>query len=361
MSDRDQMRPSEAQDLRTGYTTGACATAASLAAARLLLGHPLGASVTISLPRGERVAFELVETAQGEGWAQATVQKDAGDDPDVTHGALITARLREGPAGSGITFLAGDGVGRVTRPGLPLPVGSPAINPVPLQMMRDHLEPLGIDFEVTIRIPGGEALAQKTWNPRLGIEGGLSILGTTGIVRPYSCAAWIASIHRGIDVARAAGLTHAVGSTGATSEQVAQKRLGVPDHGMLDMGDFAGGLLKYLRRHPLPRLTLAGGFGKLTKLSQGALDLHSARSQVDFARLADVAEGLPGADQVPQANTALEALTTCGPELALRVAQGAREVALDTLGEADIALDVLVISRSGEPLAEADQTGARCL
>ena len=162
-------------------------------------------------------------------------------------------------------------------------------------------------------------------------------------------------------MARAAGLTHAVGSTGATSEQVAQKRLGVPDHGMLDMGDFAGGLLKYLRRHPLPRLTLAGGFGKLTKLSQGALDLHSARSQVDFARLAALAEGLPGADQVPQANTALEALTTCGPELALRVAKGAREVALDTLGEADIALDVLVISRSGEPLAEADQTGARCL
>ncbi|MEO1549860.1 MAG: cobalt-precorrin-5B (C(1))-methyltransferase [Pseudomonadota bacterium] len=361
MTSTDPSRPGAAQDLRTGFTTGACATAASLAAARALLGQGFASPVEITLPKGQTPRFELVETATGPGWARADVQKDAGDDPDVTHGAIIQATVRFGSAGSGLCFEAGEGVGRVTRPGLPVPVGAPAINPVPLKMMRAHLEPLGADLVVTLSIPGGEALAAKTWNPRLGIEGGLSILGTTGIVRPYSCAAWIASIHRGIDVARAAGLSHAIGSTGATSERVAQARLGVPDHGMLDMGDFAGGLLKYLRRHPVPRLTLAGGFGKLTKLSQGALDLHSARSQVNFARLAQQAEGLPGAEHVAGANTAMEALERCGPALAARIAAQARATAWDVLAGSDIALDVLVISRAGIPLAEADASGARCL
>ena len=157
--------------------------------------------------------------------------KDAGDDPDVTHGALICATVRAGAPGTGVTFRAGEGVGTVTRPGLPLPPGEPAINPVPRQMIRDAIAEVAAaaggaaDAEVEISIPGGEALAAKTLNGRLGIVGGLSILGTTGIVVPYSCSAWIHSIYRGIDVARAAGLTHVAGATGASFGAAVAKTL----------------------------------------------------------------------------------------------------------------------------------------
>ncbi len=346
-------------DLRTGFTTGACATAAAKAAAQALLTGTWPNPVEITLPRGETPVFPLVDTDKGEGWAQASVQKDAGDDPDVTHGAVIAATVRHGAPGSGVMLIAGEGVGTVTRPGLPVPPGEPAINPVPRQMIVDAIraitETAGIapDLTVEISVAGGEELAKKTWNPRLGIIGGISILGTTGIVRPYSCAAWIASIHRGIDVARANGVAHAVGSTGSTSERVAQAYFGLPEHAMLDMGDFAGGLLKYLRKHPLPRLTIAGGFGKLTKLAQGALDLHSARSQVDFDALADLAEGLADPDQVRAANTAQQALELAGPVLAERIAKGARKTAKRTLGEAPVEVDILVIDRKGEIVAKA--------
>lgn len=343
--------------LRTGYTTGACATAAAKAAASALLTGRWPDPVEITLPRGQRVAFALVETAGGDGWARATVQKDAGDDPDVTHGALIVATVSRGAAGAGVTFAAGPGVGTVTKAGLPIPPGEPAINPVPRQMIRQALEDVAeaagvpADFAVEVSVPGGEELAKQTWNPRLGIEGGISILGTTGIVRPFSCAAWIASIHRGIDVARANGVEHAVGSTGATSERVAQAHFGLPDHAMLDMGDFAGGLLKYLRGHPLPRLTIAGGFGKLVKLSQGAMDLHSGRSQVDFAALGRLAESL-GADgaAVTGANTAAEALEIA-PALAQAVADGARARAVEVLRGCEVEVDVMVIDRQGRIVA----------
>ena len=143
------------------------------------------------------------------------------------------------------------------------------------------------DFDVTISVENGAALAEKTWNPRLGIIGGLSILGTSGIVRPYSCAAWIHSIHRGIDVARAMGLTHIAGSTGNLSEAAVRKYYGLDLHSLMDMGDFASGMLKYLIKHPVARLTIAGGFGKILKLAAGHGDLHSKRSQIDFNQIAD--------------------------------------------------------------------------
>ena len=154
------------------------------------------------------------------------------------------------------------------------------------------------DAEVEISIPGGEALAAKTLNARLGIVGGLSILGTTGIVVPYSCSAWIASIHSGIDVARAAGLTHIVGSTGANSEAAAQKLYDLPEIALIDMGDFVGGMLKYLRRHPVPRVTVAGGVAKMAKLAQGLADLHSKRGEVDLATLAKFATAAGAGEQV---------------------------------------------------------------
>ena len=309
--------------LRRGWTTGACATAATKAALMALWGEGFPDRVRITLPRGERPEFDLAFRDTGDGWAEAGVIKDAGDDPDVTHGALIKARVED--ADAGVVFAAGEGVGTVTKPGLPLAVGEPAVNPVPRQMMGTVVEEMAKrlgkspDIRITLSIPGGGRLAAKTWNPRLGIKGGLSILGTTGIVRPFSCAAWIASIHRGVDVARATGQAHVAGCTGATSERVVQALYGLPEHAMLDMGDFAGGMLKYLAKHPVKRVTIGGGIGKITKLAQGAWDLHSKRSQVDFAALAE----LCGDRRVAQANTALEAYEMAGQGLAEAVARQA--------------------------------------
>ncbi|TDL91495.1 cobalt-precorrin-5B (C(1))-methyltransferase [Meridianimarinicoccus aquatilis] len=342
--------------LRRGWTTGACATAATWGALERLWGGAFPAQVQLTLPRGETPVFAIENCDVGPGWAACSVEKDAGDDPDVTHGAMIRASVRD--AGQGVTFRAGPGVGTVTRAGLPINVGEPAINPVPRQMMSEVVAGLAErhgrlgNVEITISVPGGETLAAKTWNPRLGIEGGLSILGTTGVVRPFSCAAWIASIHRGIDVAVAGGLPHVAGCTGATSEKVVQEMFALPDHAMLDMGDFAGGLLKYLAAHPVARLTVGGGIGKMTKLAQGARDLHSRRSTVDFARLGVMARqaGLP---DVSGANTALEAVQIAGPGLAVLVAEAAREQAQQILGAAPVTVDTVVIDRAGTVLGRA--------
>jgi cobalt-precorrin-5B (C1)-methyltransferase len=338
-------------ELRRGWTTGACATAATKAALVRLWGGTFPREVTITLPNGETPTFSLALAEAGEGWASVGITKDAGDDPDVTHGALIVVRVSA--SDGGVVFRAGDGVGMVTKPGLPIGVGEPAVNPVPRQMMTDIVAEMAAlygqaaDVTIEISVPGGAELALKTWNPRLGIAGGLSILGTTGIVRPFSCAAWIASIHRGIDVARAGGLTHVAGCTGATSEGVVQAMYGLPDHAMLDMGDFAGGMLKYLAKHPVPRVTIGGGIGKMTKLAQGAMDLHSARSQVDFAGLAKMVSD----PRLAAANTALEAHQIAGAPLAQAVADAA--LAQVSTRFADMAFDIVVIDRAGAVLARA--------
>lgn len=353
--------------LRRGWTTGACATAATKAALTALLSGAFPDPVEITLPKGEQPAFPLArETLTGD-HAMAGIIKDAGDDPDVTHGALVMASLRRLPEGTGIVFKAGAGVGTVTKNGLPIPVGQAAINPVPRRMMSEVVTALcaehGItpDIEIEIAIDNGAELALQTWNPRLGIVGGLSVLGTTGIVHPFSCAAWIHSIHRGIDVARAEGFAHVLGATGSTSEKTAQSFHGLSDIACLDMGDFAGGLLKYLRVHPVPRLTIAGGFAKLTKLAQGALDLHSGRSQVDMVWLAQQAEELGGnaelKRQILLANTALEVLESTrvqGLDLPTVIAAQARTMALETLRGAPVAVDVMVIDRAGALLAHAE-------
>ncbi|MGH6922334.1 MAG: cobalt-precorrin-5B (C(1))-methyltransferase [Propylenella sp.] len=365
MSDDAPRRPE--RPLRRGWTTGACATAAARAAFQALLTGAFPDPVTIRLPRGETPSFALNRTAHGDDWARASVIKDAGDDPDVTHMAEIVATVRRGPESSGVRFKAGLGVGTVTRAGLLIPPGEPAINPVPRRMMKDAIAEVAAahgatpDADIEISVPGGEALAQKTWNLRLGIVGGLSILGTTGIVVPYSCSAWIHSIHSGIDVARAAGLDHVAGSTGNTSEAVVRRLYGLPDIALLDMGDFTGGLLKYLRGHPVPRLTLAGGFAKMTKLAHGALDLHSSRSEVDRDFLAELL-GAAGAgesllDAIRSANSAAEALALAernGLPLATLVAERARVTAKEVLGKTPIAVNVLIVDRDGRVLAETN-------
>ncbi|RVW00035.1 cobalt-precorrin-5B (C(1))-methyltransferase [Mesobaculum littorinae] len=352
------MKDAPSRELRRGWTTGACAAAATRAALMRLWGGAFPQEVSITLPRGERPVWPLAHADAGEAddgtaWAEAGVVKDAGDDPDVTHGALIIARVAAAPGGVG--FAAGEGVGRVTRPGLPIPPGEPAINPVPRQMIAGEVvrlaEALGRapDIRVTISVPGGAALARKTWNPRLGIEGGISILGTTGVVRPFSCAAWIASIHRGIDVARAAGLPRVAGCTGAQSEAAVQALHGLPDHAMLDMGDFVGGMVKYLVRHPVPQLTVGGGVAKLAKLAQGARDLHSKRAQVDFADLARRC----GVAEVAGAGTVLEAVGIAGPPLTEAVAHGALAELSRMIGDAPIGAEVVVCDRGGAILARA--------
>lgn len=352
----------EADALRWGYSTGACATAAVKAAFRALAGGAWDDPVAIDLPRAplamRRPNFPLIDRDQGAGWASAAVEKDAGDDPDVTHGAIVRARVSWNAPGAGVRFLAGEGVGRVTKPGLPIPPGEPAINPAPREMIRaviaETAQAFGApqDLDVEIAIDGGADLAKRTWNPRLGIEGGLSILGTTGVVRPFSCAAWIASIHRGVDVARASGSPHVVGSTGATSEAAARAALDLPDWAYLDMGDFAGGLLKYLAKTasggPIRRLTIAGGFGKLVKLSQGALDLHSKRSQVDFGRLADTVAALGGdAEATRRDAAAAAALEREGDALARAVADAARARVRTELRGAALAVSIMVVDRGG--------------
>ncbi|MFF3765269.1 cobalt-precorrin-5B (C(1))-methyltransferase [Streptomyces sp. NPDC001922] len=361
----------ERTGLRSGWTTGACATAAATAAYTALLGGEFPDPVTITLPKGQRPAFALATEELTGDAAMAGVVKDAGDDPDVTHGALVRATVRIRPAGSGVTFRAGPGVGTVTRPGLPLPVGEPAVNPVPRQLMRDHLSEVaarhgrpGADAEIEISVDHGEEIARSTWNPRLGILGGLSILGTTGVVVPYSCSAWIDSIRRGIDVARAAGRTHVAGCTGSTSEKVAVAVHGLPEDALLDMGDFAGAVLKYLRRHPVPRLTVAGGFAKLSKLAAGHLDLHSSRSQVDKGFLAGLARrggaGEELAAAVAGANTGLEALQLCAARdvpLGDLVAAAARDTALGVLRGEPIAVDVICIDRAGTIVGRAAPQG----
>jgi len=344
--------------LRRGWTTGTCAAAAAKAAFTALLTGEFPDPVAVTLPRGERPSFALAVARKDGAAATAGIVKDAGDDPDVTHGALICATVRIAKAGVGLSFRAGEGVGTVTRPGLPLPPGEPAINPVPRRMIQQAIAEVAAansraaDAEVEISIPGGEALAAKTLNGRLGIVGGLSILGTTGIVVPYSCSAWIHSIHRGIDVARAAGLTHIAGATGASSEAAVRKLHGLPEIALIDMGDFVGGMLKYLRRHRIARVTIAGGVAKMTKLAQGLTDLHSKRGEVDFATLAGFAAGAGASaklcERIKAANTAAEAFALAqadGIALGDAVAQAAHKTAAAVVEGCDIAVEIAVFDR----------------
>jgi cobalt-precorrin-5B (C1)-methyltransferase len=346
--------------LRRGWTTGACATAAARAAFQALVTGTCPDPVEIELPSGARAAFAVATFVHDRESATAGIVKDAGDDPDVTHGALVKATVRRGPPGSGISFRAGEGVGTVTKPGLPMPAGEPAINPVPRDMMRRAIAEVARQFGgpadavVEIAIPGGEALAARTLNGRLGIVGGLSILGTTGIVVPYSCAAWIHSIHRGIDVARAGGIDHVAGATGSTSEKAVQQLHHLPDSALIDMGDFAGGMLKYLRRHPVAKVTVAGGFAKITKLGQGLLDLHSRAGSVDRTWLAGLLrEADAPADLVEAcrtANTALFVLQEAsrrGIPIGDLVARAAWKTAAEVLDGSGIALDTAVFDREG--------------
>ncbi|MBT3991768.1 MAG: cobalt-precorrin-5B (C(1))-methyltransferase [Rhodospirillaceae bacterium] len=345
--------------LRRGWTTGACATAAAKAAYIGLLTGEIPSEIEITLPGGQKPVFVIIDSSDT---GMAAVEKDAGDDPDITHGATIRATVRKAAE---LTFKAGPGVGAITKPGLPLEVGEPAINPGPRKMIKENLQEVadqqGVELavEVEISVDNGEALAENTWNPRLGILGGLSILGTTGIVIPYSCSAWIASIHQGIDVARATGLSHVAACTGKTSEQAATRRYGFEPSAILDMGDFAGGTLKYLRSHPIPKLTIASGFGKISKLAAGHMDLHSKRSQVEPAFLAKLAaeDGAPEdvCTEIAKAESAGNIMAIVEDNaltLGDHVAKTAQAIAIGEVKE-NVDIEVLVYDRRGKQIGHA--------
>lgn len=313
----EQVKP-----LRTGLTTGTCATACCVAAAQALLANKQPSSVEVQLPKGRTVSILINDyTWTNEKCSVRTsTTKDAGDDPDVTHGATIFVELSL-QTEEVIIFSAAQGVGTVTREGLVLSVGEPAINPVPRTLMKNHLRRVSVvyayqgGFRVSVGVENGEQIALKTMNPRLGIIGGLSILGTTGIVRPYSCAAYIASIHQGIDVAQSNGYDHIAGTTGSTSEHAIKSYYDLDDIALIEMGDFVGALLKHLRKMSIKKVSICGGFGKISKLANGHLDLNSRACKIDFEGLATWADELGASpslrEQIRLANTSMLAWQLC--------------------------------------------------
>jgi cobalt-precorrin-5B (C1)-methyltransferase len=308
----------EKEKLRTGWTTGTCAAAATKAAARALFTGELQERVDVRLPKKgdeRRVEFPVERCELGDGWAEVVVVKDAGDDPDVTDGALLTARVSFRQE-RGLELDRGEGVGVVTKPGLGLPVGGPAINEVPRRMIRYSLEevidPAERGVRVVISVPDGEKMAEKTTNARLGILGGISILGTTGIVRPFSTAAWAASVVQAVNVMGAQGHETFVLSTGGLTERAAMRLLpDLEEVCFIEVGDFTGQAIKQAVKNGLKRGFFVGMAGKLAKLAAGVMMTHWTRSKVDNELLAEItreAGGSPGLiEEVKGANTARHA------------------------------------------------------
>ncbi len=281
--------------LRSGFTTGACSAAAAKAATLALLAQQAIKEVDITLPIGRHHQFAVEACDYTPDTATCVVVKDAGDDPDCTHGAHLTATVSWTDLPNQIEIDRGQGVGTITKPGLGLAVGSPAINPVPwrniTEMVREAAGPaLAMrGLRVVISVPKGEEMAKQTQNDRLGILGGISILGTTGIVVPFSTAAFKASIVQGIDVARADGQDAVVLTTGGKSEEFAMKLLGLPAFCYVQMGDFAGFSLRACTHRGVKRIYLCGMPGKMSKIAKGKMQTHVAGSEVDLEFLASIA------------------------------------------------------------------------
>jgi cobalt-precorrin-5B (C1)-methyltransferase len=320
LAEQEQELPPEVEEkkrkgtLRTGYTTGTTAAAATKGALYALIGGKEVKEVTVSLPKNKTATLKIAWTKIDGGRVTCAAIKDGGDDPDVTHGAEICSTVSfSGNAGQ-INIDGGKGVGRVTKPGLGLEIGKAAINPTPMKMLEqavrevagDQLKKHGV--EVVISVPKGEEIAKKTDNPRLGIMGGISILGTTGIVMPYSTASFAASIRQSLDVAIAMGADTAVLTTGGRSEDFAKALFKLPDHCFVQMGDFAGYSIKQCANKKLRKAIIAGFIGKLTKMAMGVKQTHVAGSHVDMdfmARLAEECKASPAVvNEIKGANTA---------------------------------------------------------
>lgn len=303
--------PNRPEGKREGWTTGTCASAAAKAAAIGLSRGSIPPSVEVAIPDGRRFSFPVLapegqtRLAPGALSATAIVVKDAGDDPDCTDGAQMTAEVRRLAAGTQTRLVAGAGIGTVTMPGLGLEVGGPAINPVPRRMILAALEEVGGPFEVTFSVPGGEEMAEETTNARLGIVGGISILGTTGIVRPFSTAAFRASITRQVDVAAANGHRHLVLATGSRSEAAAMRIFGdLAPVCFVEVGDYSGVALRRAAGQGIRSASMVAMAGKITKLAAGTMMTHFHRSDIDNELLAQLARQAGASRAVVEAATA---------------------------------------------------------
>jgi cobalt-precorrin-5B (C1)-methyltransferase len=301
MAEKEQELPPEIEEkkrrgaLRTGYTTGTTATAATKGALYALIEKAVE-EVTVTLPKGRTATIKIAWTRIDGNKVTCAAIKDGGDDPDATHGAEICSTVSFSNDTGIITIDGGKGVGRVTKPGLGLEIGRAAINPTPMKMLKqavvevakEHLEKHGVN--IIISVPEGEEIAKKTDNPRLGIMRGISILGTTGVVLPYSTASFAASIRQGLDVAIAMGADTAVLTTGGRSEDFAKALLfKLPEHCFVQMGDFAGYSIKQCVSKKLRKAIIAGFIGKLTKMAMGIKQTHVAGSYIDMEFMARLA------------------------------------------------------------------------
>ncbi|GGO28009.1 cobalt-precorrin-5B (C(1))-methyltransferase [Micromonospora parathelypteridis] len=348
--------------LRTGWTTGACATAAAKAAVTALVTGAAQSEVEIGLPAGRRVRFPVARcelTGTPPGRAEAVVVKDAGDDPDVTHGAELTATV-DWTDVPGLRLAGGAGVGTVTKPGLGLAVGGPAINDTPRRMIGEAVAEVvdltEVGVRVVISVPRGEIMARKTTNRRLGILGGISILGTTGIVRPFSTASWRASVVQAVHVMAAQGERTVVLCTGGRTERAARALLpDLPEVCFVEVGDFTGAAVTAAVGDAMTGVVFVGMAGKLAKLAAGVLMTHYTRSKVDLSLLGAVtaeAGGDPAlVDAVTEANTGRHAyelwetaglLAPAGDLLCQRVRQVLRRFAGPT-----VSVDVAMVDFAG--------------
>ena len=313
--------------MRCGYTTGTCAAAASRAAAELLVRGELVPAVTISTPAGIDVVVEVEEHDAGDGWAECAVRKDAGDDPDVTNGALVYARVEYCDA-PGVTIDGGLGVGRVTREGLDQPVGAAAINSTPRRMIAEQVKAVldGANagdrgLLATISIPAGVELAAKTFNPRLGIEGGISVLGTGGIVRPMSEDALISSIELEMRTLRARGVVDLLVVPGNYGRDFACGQLNLNMDEAVSCSNYFGATLDAAVMLGFERLLIVGHIGKMIKVAGGIMNTHSrvadCRVEVLAAHAAFVGAPRDVVAQIMEAATtdaALDVLIACGLE-----------------------------------------------
>ncbi|MCK5898245.1 MAG: cobalt-precorrin-5B (C(1))-methyltransferase [Methylococcales bacterium] len=298
------MRAKKPKGTRKGYTTGACTAAAAKAAVMGLITGRVPDEINTQLPNQEWVIFQIIEGACDSSTAHAVVIKDAGDDPDCTHQAHLTVDVQSLPKQKGkILLQGGKGVGKITMRGLGLEVGGAAINPVPRKNIIDNIQQIAADFlqhqglEVTVSVPDGELMAKKTLNQRLGIIGGISILGTTGIVHPYSTAAFRASVVQGVEVAANQKLDTVVLTTGGRTEKFTIKTL--PDLHQacfVQMGDFLGPALDTAKAVGIQNIVIGGMVGKLTKMAQGEKITHARRNPVNTQLLAEIAASV-GAKQ----------------------------------------------------------------
>ncbi len=364
MQKKNKKDPSQ---MRHGYTTGACATACTKAALTALITGEAQETATIHLPIGRDVTFTIEKNSFTDKEVSCETIKDGGDDPDATHGALIVSTV-SWQEESGISLDGGVGVGRVTKPGLPVAVGEAAINPVPRKMLHSTVEETLSEFnikrgvKVIISVPDGEEIAKNTLNGRLGIIGGISILGTRGTVVPFSSSAYMASIVEAISVAHATGNDHVVMTTGGRSEKYAMKQYeGLPEEAFIEMGDFVGFAVKHCKILGIKRVSLVGMMGKFSKVAQGVMMVHSKSAPINFEFLAQLAADVDAPEeivqQVTKANTASHVgeimLETGNTRFFDHLSEACCTSSLNHV-KGGLVMDTAIYSMKGELLGRAD-------